>query len=173
MPVQVLHWGLRVRQSREVSMKLHGELIRALLVVVLFSIVVLPPLYYTRTHKPIDHILTTQQVLEQKYHKKDPESLFLATAIHEASVKNKVSEDVILGIINKESHFNHKIKGKRGELGYMQVMPVWDKVCPYDRHNQYENILQGVCVFKHSSKGQTSLHNSLSVYNIGITNFIK
>lgn len=115
---------------------------------------------------------STRHILEHRYKIKYPESMLLSAVIKEASSTDKVDESLIMAMIFVESTYKWKSESRAGAKGYMQVMSVWDGICPYKRGNQYDNVLQGSCALKHSVVQAGNLDTGLIVYNIGITNYL-
>lgn len=112
---------------------------------------------------------STQQLLEERYSVKWPESELLALAVYLAVEKHGGSVELTLAQIQVESSFKPRTS-KSGAVGFMQVRPqFWhkSKECPYNVYDKYENVFAGVCILQHYRVKYGNIEDALVAYNVG------
>lgn len=112
---------------------------------------------------------TTQQLLEERYGVKWPESELLALSVDRAVEKHGGSVATTLAQIHVETSYNPRISAA-GAIGYMQVRPkFWknSKDCPYNVYDRYENVFLGVCILQLYKLQFGNEDDALIAYNVG------
>ena len=104
-----------------------------------------------------------------RYHK-DPETrLNLLRSIHRAATRAELNPEVVLALIEVESHFKRYAVSSAGAQGMMQVMPFWKNEIgrPEDNLTDLEtNLRYGCTILKHYIKRSDGhLANALARYN--------
>jgi len=100
----------------------------------------------------------------------DPkERLELLTAVHHAATASGLAPELVLAVIEVESHFNRFAVSRAGAQGYMQVMPFWRTEIgrPQDNLVNVETNLRYGCRILQFYLQQESgnLHRALAAYN--------
>ncbi len=101
---------------------------------------------------------------------KDPnQRLSLLRSIHRAATLADLNPEVVLAVIEVESHFNRYAVSRVGAQGMMQVMPFWKNEIgrPSDNLIDLEtNLRYGCTILKHYIKRSNGhLANALARYN--------
>lgn len=128
---------------------------------------------WTRIASPDTYVpdvtTSSQSVLESKYKIAWPESELLGHSVDVAARKYGINRNVILAVINQETHFRPRTS-KAGAIGYMQVRPeFWHKsnICPYNVYDTHINVIAGTCVLAYYRKRLGTLEDALIAYNVG------
>ena len=95
----------------------------------------------------------------------------LDTHIKDVSEKYNVDKEVVLGVIHQESRCHTKAIGAAGEIGLMQISPVWHTKRAQDLGAEnlldpYSNILVGVDILSELNVSNNP-KLALSIYNGG------
>jgi len=97
------------------------------------------------------------------------ERLELLTAVHHAATASGLAPELVLAVIEVESHFNRFAVSRAGAQGYMQVMPFWRTEIgrPQDNLVNVETNLRYGCRILQFYLQQESgnLHRALAAYN--------
>lgn len=101
---------------------------------------------------------------------KDPEQrLSLLRSIHRAATRADLNPEIVLGVIEVESHFNRYAVSSVGAQGIMQVMPFWKNEIGHNEDNLIDletNLRYGCTILKHYIKRSDGhLANALARYN--------
>lgn len=101
---------------------------------------------------------------------KDPqERMDLLRRIHRAATKADLQPEIVLALIEVESHFNRFAISRVGAQGMMQVMPFWKNEIgrPEDNLTDIEtNLLYGCTILKHYlDRSNGRLMEALARYN--------
>lgn len=101
---------------------------------------------------------------------KDPEQrMDLLRRIHRAATQADLQPEIVLALIEVESHFNRFAISRVGAQGMMQVMPFWKKEIgrPGDNLTDIDtNLLYGCTILKHYLKRSNGrLIEALARYN--------
>jgi soluble lytic murein transglycosylase-like protein len=101
---------------------------------------------------------------------KDPEQrMDLLRRIHQAATQADLQPEIVLALIEVESHFNRFAISRVGAQGMMQVMPFWKKEIgrPGDNLTDIDtNLLYGCTILKHYLKRSNGrLIEALARYN--------
>ncbi len=101
---------------------------------------------------------------------KDPEQrMDLLRRIHRAATQADLQPEIVLALIEVESHFNRFAISRVGAQGMMQVMPFWKKEIgrPEDNLTDIDtNLLYGCTILKHYLKRSNGrLIEALARYN--------
>lgn len=101
---------------------------------------------------------------------KDPEKrLSLLRSIHRAATRAELNPEVVLAVIEVESHFNPYAVSSVGAQGMMQVMPFWKNEIGRADDNLIDletNLRYGCTILKHYIKRSDGhLANALARYN--------
>ncbi len=101
---------------------------------------------------------------------KDPEQrMDLLRRIHQAATQAELQPEIVLALIEVESHFNRFAISRVGAQGMMQVMPFWKKEIgrPGDNLTDIDtNLLYGCTILKHYLKRSNGrLIEALARYN--------
>lgn len=96
------------------------------------------------------------------------EKEILKNLILDEAAKQEISGDLILKLVEKESGFNPKAKGAKGEIGLFQLMPETAKGLGVDPSEVMQNIRGGIKYLKmQSQKYGGDLEKALAAYNAG------
>jgi len=99
----------------------------------------------------------------------DPnEAATIARWVYVYSKKNRLSPELILGVIAVESQFDHFAVSNVGAVGLMQVMPFWKKELgtPADNLLSIEtNVRYGCAIIRHYVDRYKTLDRALAAYN--------
>ncbi len=96
------------------------------------------------------------------------EASTIARWVYIYSKKQKLSPELILGVIAVESQFDHFAVSNVGAVGLMQVMPFWKKELgkPDDNLLSIEtNIRYGCAIIRHYLDRYKTLDRALGAYN--------
>lgn len=101
---------------------------------------------------------------------KDPQQrLSLLRSIHRAATRAELNPEVVLAVIEVESHFNRYAVSSVGAQGIMQVMPFWKNEIGRADDNLIDletNLRYGCTILKHYIKRSNGhLANALARYN--------
>lgn len=101
---------------------------------------------------------------------KDPQQrLSLLRSIHRAATRADLNPEVVLAVIEVESHFNRFAVSSVGAQGMMQVMPFWKNEIGRADDNLIDletNLRYGCTILKHYIKRSDGhLANALARYN--------
>ena len=101
---------------------------------------------------------------------KDPEKrLHLLRSIHRAAKEAELQPEVVLAVIEIESHFDRFAISHAGAQGMMQVMPFWKKEIGRPDDNLFHletNLRYGCTILKHYiNKAEGRLAEALARYN--------
>lgn len=101
---------------------------------------------------------------------KDPEKrLSLLRDIHYASARAKLSPELVLSVIEVESHFDRFAVSSAGAQGMMQVMPFWKNEIGRPDDNltaTRQNLEYGCRILQfYLQREDNSLHRALAAYN--------
>jgi soluble lytic murein transglycosylase-like protein len=101
---------------------------------------------------------------------KDPEKrLSLLRDIHYASVRAKLPPELVLAVIEVESHFDRFAVSSAGAQGMMQVMPFWKNEIGRPDDNltaTKQNLEYGCRILQfYLQREDNSLHRALAAYN--------
>lgn len=101
---------------------------------------------------------------------KDPKTrLTMLRAIHREATKAQLKPDLVLALIEVESHFDHYAISRVGAQGLMQVMPFWKKEIgrPDDNLTDIDtNLSYGCRILQfYLKKEQGNWMNALARYN--------
>jgi len=101
---------------------------------------------------------------------KDPDQrLSLLRSIHRAATRADLNPEVVLAVIEVESHFNRYAVSRVGAQGMMQVMPFWKNEIGRSSDNLIDletNLRYGCTILKHYIKRSNGhLANALARYN--------
>ncbi|MGH1471502.1 MAG: lytic transglycosylase domain-containing protein [Cellvibrionaceae bacterium] len=101
---------------------------------------------------------------------KDPEKrLNLLRSIHRAATEAKLQPEIVLSVIEVESHFDRFAISHAGAQGIMQVMPFWKKEIGRPDDNLFHletNLRYGCTILKHYiDKEKGRLAPALARYN--------
>lgn len=111
--------------------------------------------------------LVTALPLVERYNDSDAEEILQNVLV--AAHANNVPPDLVLAIMEIESHFDRFAISRVGALGIMQIMPFWiDEIgAPGDNLMQIEtNIRYGCAILRHYlDKHDDSWHLALAAYN--------
>lgn len=84
---------------------------------------------------------------------KDPEQrLFVLKLVHRYATLHQVPPELVLAVIEVESHFNRYAVSVAGAQGLMQVMPFWKNELGREEDNLIDveiNLQYGVTILKH------------------------
>lgn len=132
------------------------------------------------------HVIATlnDQHIISSYIKKKNKSIDHRTAEHIAreivinSKHHDVKPSLVVGIMQVESTFKPKARGKSGAIGLMQVMPLWSKHFglnhPRELYDIKTNIKCGVRILKkYKAKAKGDVDKALYFYVGGNNNYHK
>ena len=101
--------------------------------------------------------------------KDDEVRLQLLKQIHFEATRAKLRPELVLAVIEVESHFNRFAISHAGALGLMQVMPFWLKEIGRPEDNLFDvktNLRMGCTILKHYlDKEKGDLTHALARYN--------
>jgi len=113
-------------------------------------------------------LLTMQQRLAL-YMDNPEERLELLKQVHQAATEAELSPELVLAVIEVESHFDRFAVSPAGAQGYMQIMPFWrDEIGrPQDNLiNSEINLRYGCRILQFYLKREAgNLHRALAAYN--------
>ena len=99
----------------------------------------------------------------------DPEErLLFLTTLHREALAAKLSPELVLALIEVESHFDRFAVSRVGAQGYMQVMPFWkDEIGrPEDNLTQAQtNLRYGCRILQFYLNREQDLKRGLAAYN--------
>jgi soluble lytic murein transglycosylase-like protein len=78
--------------------------------------------------------------------------LELLRTVHYEAIRARLDPQLVLGVIEVESHFRKYAVSTAGARGYMQVMPFWVKLIGEPRHNLFHlrtNLAYGCAILRH------------------------
>jgi len=78
--------------------------------------------------------------------------LELLRTVHYEALRARLDPQLVLGVIEVESHFRKYAVSAAGARGYMQVMPFWVKLIGRPRHNLFHmrtNIAYGCVILRY------------------------
>jgi soluble lytic murein transglycosylase-like protein len=101
---------------------------------------------------------------------KDPEQrLALLKDVHFAAIRARLSPELVLAVIEVESHFNRFAISRVGAQGMMQVMPFWKNEIGRPDDNltlQKSNLDYGCRILQfYLDRKKGHLHEALAAYN--------
>ena len=105
-----------------------------------------------------------QKFVDDKKHR-----LHLLRGIHREATRAKLFPELVLAVIEIESHFDHFAISKSGAQGLMQVMPFWLKEIGHPDDNLVDintNLRMGCTILKYyMDMEKNDLHKALARYN--------
>jgi len=105
----------------------------------------------------------------KKYIKDEPTRLNILKHVHYEATKAKLAPELVLAVIEVESHFNSYAISKSGAQGMMQVMPFWLKEIGRPNDNlivMKTNLRMGCTILKYyMTLEKNDLHKALARYN--------
>jgi len=105
----------------------------------------------------------------KRFVKDDAKRLNLLRKIHHAATKAGLSPEIVLALIEVESHFDHYAVSSAGAQGMMQVMPFWKKELGRPDDNLIDpdtNLRYGTTILKYYlDKEKGRLADALARYN--------
>ena len=78
--------------------------------------------------------------------------LELLRTVHYEAIRARLDPQLVLGVIEVESHFRKYAISAAGARGYMQVMPFWVKLIGQPKHNLFHlrtNLAYGCAILRH------------------------
>jgi soluble lytic murein transglycosylase-like protein len=78
--------------------------------------------------------------------------LELLRTVHYEAIRARLDPQLVLGVIEVESHFRKYAVSAAGARGYMQVMPFWVKLIGQPKHNLFHlrtNLAYGCAILRH------------------------
>lgn len=113
--------------------------------------------------------LVTQSSKLQRFIPNATERVRLLQKIHHAATHADLDPELVLAVINIESHFNRFAVSRVGAQGMMQVMPFWKKEIGREHDNLTDietNLKYGCAILKHYIKRENGhIANALARYN--------
>ncbi|PCK08787.1 MAG: hypothetical protein COA42_07220 [Alteromonadaceae bacterium] len=105
----------------------------------------------------------------KRYVKDDQKRLQLLKEIHKAASRAEVAPELVLAVIQTESHFNQYALSSAGAMGMMQIMPFWKNEIGRDADNLIDiktNLQYGCTILKHYlDKAKGDWREALARYN--------
>jgi len=105
----------------------------------------------------------------QKYVKDESTRLTMLKQIHYEATRTKLQPELVLALIEVESHFDHYAISKSGAQGMMQIMPFWLDEIGRPDDNLVEiktNLRMGCTILKYyMDMEKNDLHKALARYN--------
>ena len=105
----------------------------------------------------------------QKFIDDKPHRLNLLRNIHQEASRAKLVPELVLAVIEIESHFDHFAISRSGAQGLMQVMPFWLKEIGHPNDNLVNintNLRMGCTILKYyMDMEKNDLHKALARYN--------
>lgn len=105
----------------------------------------------------------------ERYIKDPDERMELLTLVRKESFRADLQPEIVLAVMEVESHFNRYAVSRVGAQGVMQVMPFWKKELGRDEDNLTQlatNLRYGCTILKHYlDKEKGDLHRALARYN--------
>ncbi|MAZ88445.1 MAG: hypothetical protein CL693_12455 [Cellvibrionaceae bacterium] len=113
--------------------------------------------------------LVSKQNNLKKYIKDPEERMDVLRRIHRAARRADLQPEIVLALIEVESHFNRFAVSRVGAQGMMQVMPFWKNEIGHPEDNLTEidtNLKYGCTILKHyMNKADGRLMEALARYN--------
>lgn len=113
--------------------------------------------------------LVSKQENLKKYIKDPEERMDVLRRIHKAARRADVQPEIVLALIEVESHFDRYAVSRVGAQGMMQVMPFWKNEIGHPQDNLTEidtNLKYGCTILKHYiNKADGRLMEALARYN--------
>ncbi len=113
--------------------------------------------------------LVSKQQNLKKYIKDPEERMDILRRIHRAARRADLQPEIVLALIEVESHFNRFAVSRVGAQGMMQVMPFWKNEIGHPEDNLTEidtNLKYGCTILKHyMNKADGRLMEALARYN--------
>lgn len=105
----------------------------------------------------------------QKFVDDEKHRLLLLRGIHREASRANLVPELVLAVIEVESHFDHFAISRSGAQGLMQVMPFWLKEIGHPNDNLVDintNLRMGCTILKYyMDMEKNDLHNALARYN--------
>ena len=105
----------------------------------------------------------------QKFIDNEPHRLNLLRNVHKEASRAKLVPELVLAVIEVESHFDHFAISRSGAQGLMQVMPFWLKEIGHANDNLVNintNLRMGCTILKYyMDMEKNDLHKALARYN--------
>ena len=105
----------------------------------------------------------------KKFVANEKHRLTLLRGIHREASRTSLAPELVLAVIEIESHFDHFAISKSGAQGLMQVMPFWLKEIGHPDDNLIDintNLRMGCTILKYyMDMEKNNLHNALARYN--------
>ena len=105
----------------------------------------------------------------QKFIDDEQRRLQLLRGIHREATRAKLIPELVLAVIEIESHFDHFAISRSGAQGLMQVMPFWLKEIGHPNDNLVDintNLRMGCTILKYyMDMEKNDLHKALARYN--------
>jgi len=105
----------------------------------------------------------------QKFVKDPDERMVILRAIYQESVRAKLEPELVLAVIEVESHFDRFAISRVGARGLMQIMPFWLDEIGTDGDNLFQiatNLRFGCTILSHYlEKDRGNLSKALARYN--------
>ncbi len=105
----------------------------------------------------------------QRYIKDEKTRLFMLKQIHLEATRAKLQPELVLALIEVESHFDSYAISKSGAQGMMQVMPFWLNEIGHPDDNLIKiktNLRMGCTILKYYMDMENNdLHKALARYN--------
>jgi soluble lytic murein transglycosylase-like protein len=105
----------------------------------------------------------------QKFIADEQHRLFLLRGIHREASRANLVPELVLAVIEIESHFDHFAISHAGAQGLMQVMPFWLKEIGHPNDNLVDintNLRMGCTILKYyMDMEKNDLHKALARYN--------
>ncbi|VAW54013.1 FIG016425: Soluble lytic murein transglycosylase and related regulatory proteins (some contain LysM/invasin domains) [hydrothermal vent metagenome] len=105
----------------------------------------------------------------QRYVKDEKTRLFMLKQIHLEATRAKLQPELVLALIEVESHFDSYAISKSGAQGMMQVMPFWLNEIGHPSDNLIKiktNLRMGCTILKYYMDMENNdLHKALARYN--------
>jgi soluble lytic murein transglycosylase-like protein len=113
--------------------------------------------------------LVSKQENLKKYIKDPQERMDVLRRIHKAARRADLQPEIVLALIEVESHFDRYAVSRVGAQGMMQVMPFWKNEIGHPHDNLTEidtNLKYGCTILKHYiNKADGRLMEALARYN--------
>jgi len=113
--------------------------------------------------------LVSKQESLKKYIKDPQERMDVLRRIHKAARRADLQPEIVLALIEVESHFDRYAVSRVGAQGMMQVMPFWKNEIGHPNDNLTEidtNLKYGCTILKHYiNKADGRLMDALARYN--------
>lgn len=113
--------------------------------------------------------LVSKRASMQRFVKDPEEAMELLRKIHRAATRADLQPEIVLALIEVESHFNQFAISSVGAQGMMQVMPFWKNEIGHPEDNLTDvdtNLTYGCTILKHYlNKTDGRLMDALARYN--------